>query len=80
MGAPPAVPAVASLLQHRGVRLIGGGWLFFITENVVLSGNRDAIIASIGDVYYTRTYSNYAPDEYDSLDRSSSVVYGFVSF
>lgn len=68
------VPAVASLLQHRGVRLIGGGWLFFIAENVVLSGNRDAIIGSIGEVNYTRTYSNYAADSSsnDSLGYLSS--------
>lgn len=61
-----------SVLQHRGVRLIGGGWVFFITENVVLSGNRDAIIASIGEVNYTRTYSAL------STCACASIAYGYL--
>lgn len=61
-----------SVLQHRGVRLIGGGWVFFITENVVLSGNRDGIIASIGEVNYTRTYSAL------STCACASIAYGYL--
>ena len=44
--------ATSVVLRHPGVRLIGGGWAFFIAENVVISENREAIIASIGDNYY----------------------------
>ena len=44
--------ATSVVLRHPGVRLIGGGWAFFIAENVVISENREAIIASIGDDHY----------------------------
>ena len=43
-----AIMQASSPLAHRGVRLIAGGWAFFITENVVVSENRDKIISFMG--------------------------------
>jgi hypothetical protein len=48
--------AVSAALRHPGVRLIGGGWAFFITENVAISQNRDWIIQGIGTSNYYRMY------------------------
>ncbi|CAD7941850.1 unnamed protein product [Amoebophrya sp. A120] len=47
----------SSFWQHRGVRLILGGWLFFTVENLVLSENRQWIIAKAGDAGYHFLYN-----------------------
>ena len=76
VAAPPTAAAAAvsraALLRHPGVRLIGGGWAFFIAENVVVSNNRDAIIASIGEVNYRRVYSGL------STCACASIAYGYL--
>ena len=72
--AAAAAVSRAALLRHPGVRLIGGGWAFFIAENVVVSNNRDAIIASIGEVNYRRVYSGL------STCACASIVVGHNGF
>lgn len=34
--------------NHKGVKLIVGGWSFFIAENLILSQNREAIVQKLG--------------------------------
>jgi len=37
------------VLQHKGVRMVALGWSSFIAENVIVTSNRDMIIAWLGD-------------------------------
>lgn len=42
---------------HRGIFLVSAGWVSFITENLVLSHNRDYIISNYGSDTYHMAYS-----------------------
>lgn len=57
--------------SHPGVRWISLGWAGFIAENLVLSHNRGAIIESIGEDNYHRSYSAL------STVACSSIAYGY---
>jgi len=59
------------ILANKGVRWIGGGWLFFITENVVISHNREPIIQQFGDKNYHYVYNTL------STAACASIGYGF---
>merc|ERR1711865_1099864 len=62
---------MAALLANKGVRGIGGGWVFFIAENLILSHNRSDIINSIGDGNYHTVYNTL------STAACGSIGYGF---
>lgn len=47
----------SSVWVHRGVRWVAAGWSAFIAENLVLSHNRDWIIAQYGDDNYHIAYN-----------------------
>lgn len=47
-----------SILQSKGVRYIASGWVFFISENVILSHNRTDIINQFGEDNYHRLYNS----------------------
>ena len=34
--------------SHKGVKLIVGGWSFFIAENLILSQNRQYVVEKLG--------------------------------
>jgi len=38
----------ASALSHKGLRMIVGGWVFFIAENLILSQNREQLVKTVG--------------------------------
>ena len=46
----------AQVLAHPSVCLCGGGWLFFVAENAVLSENRQVFIDRLGDRGYKSCY------------------------
>ena len=46
----------AQVLAHPAVYLCGGGWLFFVAENAVLSENRQVFIDRLGDRGYKSCY------------------------
>ena len=46
----------AQVLAHPSVYLCGGGWLFFVAENAVLSENRQVFIDRLGDRGYKSCY------------------------
>ena len=48
---------LTKLYYCRGSRVIAAGWIAFMSENVILSHNRDEIIAAIGDANYHNLYS-----------------------
>ena len=62
---------MAALLANKGVRWIGGGWAFFIAENLILSHNRSEIINGIGDGNYHTVYNTL------STAACGSIGYGF---
>ena len=46
------------MLSHKGVKLIVGGWVFFISENVIVSSYREQIIPILGgEKIYQAIYS-----------------------
>lgn len=47
-----------TILQSKGVRYIASGWVFFISENLILSHNRTEIIDQFGDDNYHRLYNS----------------------
>lgn len=63
---------VQSALRDKGVRWIGGGWLAFLSENLILSHNRDVIISQIGDDNYHRMYNTL------SSMACASILYGYI--
>jgi len=63
---------MAQILRHPGIALIGGGWSFFIAENLVLSHNREAIIDACGKQTYLRVYGGL------STCACLSIGYGFL--
>ena len=46
----------AQVLAHPAVYLCGGGWLFFVAENAVLSENRQVFIDRLGERGYKSCY------------------------
>mmetsp|Transcript_13214 Transcript_13214/g.15136 ORF Transcript_13214/g.15136 Transcript_13214/m.15136 type:complete len:294 (+) Transcript_13214:140-1021(+) len=44
------------LSSSSGVRWAAGGWMLFITENLILSENRTALIEKLGDANYHNLY------------------------
>lgn len=66
--------ALSAALRDRGVRWIGGGWLAFLTENLVLSHNREEIIARIGDDRYHQIYNTL------STCACASILYGYTKY
>lgn len=66
----------SSLLQQaassKAVRWIGFGWIGFITENVVISDNREWIIQNYGNDNYHMAYSLL------STLTSGSILYGYL--
>jgi len=53
-----AIPSAMLTLRNPGVRWVAVGWTGFITENLLLSENRQAIIEAIGDREYHLIYSS----------------------
>lgn len=43
--------------SHPGVRWIAGGWAAFITENLVLSHNRDYLVNNFSEARYVQAYN-----------------------
>ncbi|KNC81639.1 hypothetical protein SARC_06044 [Sphaeroforma arctica JP610] len=66
--------AALSALKHPGVKYIFYGWTFFITENLVMSHNREYIINN-----YTEKNYHYA---YNTLSTTAcaSIGYGFLKY
>lgn len=62
---------VNQLLANKGVRWIGLGWIGFISENLILSHNRQDIINSVGDDTYHMIYNVL------STSACGSIAYGF---
>ena len=60
----------AQVLAHPSVYLCGGGWLFFVAENAVLSENRQVFIDRLGDRGYKSCYGLL------STGSLASVAYG----
>lgn len=60
-----------ALWKSKGVKWVTMGWLGFITENLVLSHNREQIIANFGDDNYHIAYNIL------STAACSSIAYGF---
>lgn len=60
-----------SAFRHKGVRWIALGWAGFITENVVLSHNREWIIGEFGKDAYMQTYAGL------SSIANLSILYGY---
>ena len=59
------------MLSNKGVRWVAAGWLGFITENLVMSHNRDWIISNYGDDNYHIVYNIL------STAACGSIGYGF---
>lgn len=60
-----------SIWRSKGVKWVTMGWLGFITENLVLSHNREQIISTYGDDNYHIAYNIL------STMACSSIAYGF---
>jgi hypothetical protein len=71
MAAVPTVSFFQQCIQSKGIRWISFGWMGFITENVVLSENRTAIIEAFGDDNYHRLYNTL------STAATGSIAFGF---
>lgn len=69
--ASAASQATRSVWQHPGVRWVAAGWIGFISENLILSHNRDYIISHYGDDNYHITYNIL------STAACSSIFYGW---
>eukprot|EP01134_Creolimax_fragrantissima_P006900 CFRG6900T1 len=61
-------------LQHPGPRYVAFGWTFFITENLVMSHNRDWIINNYSEQNYHYVYNTL------STTACASIGYGFLKF
>ena len=59
------------LYKCRGSRVIAAGWVAFMSENIILSHNRDEIIATIGDANYHNLYS------FLSTGACGAIAYGY---
>ena len=60
-----------SLLAAPAVKWCGGGWLFFIAENAVMSENRGALIEALGEKGYKGCYGAL------STCSMASIAYGY---
>ncbi len=69
-----ASSATASLFSHRGVRWVTLGWVGFITENLVLSHNREYLITNFGDDEYHMVYNVL------STAACGSIGYGLLKY
>jgi uncharacterized membrane protein len=66
---------MASPLAHKGAQLIIGGWSFFIVENVVISENRDQLLAYLGsETIYRALYGTL------STAACCSIAVGYFRF
>ena len=65
---------MASALSNRGVQLIVGGWAFFITENLVLSENRECLVHEFGESTYRNVYGSL------STLATGSIAVGYLRF
>lgn len=61
-------------LSHKGVRLIAGGWTFFIAENLVLSENREALVEHLSESGYRNLYGTL------STIATGSIAIGYLRF
>jgi hypothetical protein len=66
--------AASAALAHPGVRWITFGWTAFLTENVVLSDNRDWVIDRIGAERYHQLYNTL------SLLANASLAFGYFRY
>lgn len=62
---------ITAAFSHPGVRWIAGGWAAFITENLVLSHNRDYLITNFSDERYHQAYNLL------STASCSAIAYGY---
>lgn len=73
-----AAANTGSLLQqalaNKAVKWIGFGWIGFITENVIISDNREWIISNYGNNNYHMAYSLL------STLTSGSILYGYIRY
>lgn len=60
------------MFKHTGVKWVTAGWVGFISENLIMSHNRDWIIANYGDDNYHFAYNIL------STLACSSIGYGFL--
>lgn len=63
-----------SLLASRGSKWIVGGWAGFMAENVVLSHNREELIAAVGKETYLKLYGLL------STVSTGAILYGYVRY
>jgi hypothetical protein len=63
-----------SFFRNKGVRLVTIGWIGFISENLILSHNREYIINYYGDGNYHIAYNIL------STMACSSIAYGFFKY
>lgn len=61
-------------LADRAVKWIGLGWLGFISENLIISDNREWIIENYGNNNYHMAYSAL------STITSGSILYGYIRY
>lgn len=63
---------LGEILSSKGVKWIAGGWIGFISENILLSSWREEIKKEIGDDNYHYTYNSL------STIACTSIAYGFL--
>lgn len=61
-------------IVDKGVKWIGLGWIGFISENVIISDNREWIIENYGNSNYHMAYSML------STLTSGSILYGYIRY
>lgn len=66
--------SISSILSHKGPRYILLGWTFFISENLLLSENRDFIISKITEKNYHSLYNTL------SAASCGSILYGYFRY
>lgn len=66
--------ASTSFFKHKGVRWVTAGWIGFITENLVMSHNREWIISNFGDDEYHIAYNIL------STAACSSIALGYFKY
>ncbi|ORY42055.1 hypothetical protein BCR33DRAFT_718673 [Rhizoclosmatium globosum] len=68
-----AAAGFKQILSHRGAKWIFIGWTGFIAENLILSENRESLVASFGEDSYRKVYGTL------STVACGSIAYGYLA-
>jgi hypothetical protein len=71
-----AVSTTSQILRHPGIRWIGGGWTFFLAENIIITENREWLI---NDVLKSERAYHMCFNTLSTL-ATASIVYGYFRF